>query len=156
MLLAAGAGTPPLAAQVGIYTPATLCHHVRFSFPVRAGRSGPCWIDKPADEPGTYQHQSGPGQWSLGGYVDPALTAWERGPDAAAEASRAAALSYARERLTVEPRVVDSLYCTHVPDLGDGYTVAAQRVRASRCTARTCSSWPRCSATSWPPPCSRG
>ena len=26
--------------------------------------------------------------------------------------------------MTVEPRVVHSLYCTHVPDLGDGYTVA--------------------------------
>jgi sarcosine oxidase len=123
VLLAAGAGTPPLAAQVGIDAPATLCHHVRFSFPVPPG-DWACWIDKPADEPGTYQHRSGPGHWSLGGHVDPALTAWERGPDAAAEASRAAALSYARERLTVEPRVVGSLYCTHVPDLGDGYTVA--------------------------------
>ena len=52
--------------------------------------------------------------------VDPAATAWELGRSAATEASRAALLRYAQERLTVEPRVVDGLYCTHAPDLGDG------------------------------------
>jgi sarcosine oxidase len=31
-------------------------------------------------------------------------------------------LAYARERLAVEPRIVDGLYCTHVPDAGDGIT----------------------------------
>jgi sarcosine oxidase len=122
VLLAAGAGTSPLAAQVGIHTPTPLSHHVRFTFPVAPG-DRPCWIDKPADEPGTYQHRSGPGRWSLGGYVDPVHTAWELGREAATAASRDAALRYARERLTVEPEIVGSLYCTHVPDLGDGYTI---------------------------------
>jgi sarcosine oxidase len=121
VLLAAGAGTSPLAAQVGIYTPTTLSHHVRFSFPVEPDPGWQSWIDKPAGEVGTYQHQSGPGRWSVGGYVDPAATAWELGPEAATAASRDAALEYARERLLVEPEVVESLYCTHVPDLGDGY-----------------------------------
>ena len=122
VLLAAGAGTAPLAAHAGLDTPTTLAHHVRFSFPVEPG-DWAAWIDTPADEPGTYQHQSGPGRWSVGGHVDPALTVWERGREAAGKASRAAALSYAQERLTVEPRIVDRLYCTHVPDLGDGYVV---------------------------------
>jgi len=122
VLLAAGAGSSPLAAQVGLYLPTTLSHHVRFSFPIEPA-DWPCWIDKPAAEPGTYQHQSGTGRWSIGGYVDPARTAWELGREAATEASREAALSYARERLTVEPRIVQSLYCTHNPDLGDGYVV---------------------------------
>ena len=121
VLLAAGAGTSPLAAQVGIYTPTTLSHHVRFSFPVEPDPGWQAWIDKPADEVGTYQHRSGPGRWSIGGYVDPASTVWELGPEAATAASRVAALEYARERLLVEPEIVESLYCTHVPDLGDGY-----------------------------------
>ena len=120
VLIAAGAGTSPLAAQVGIYTPTTLSHHVRFSFPLGPGPERPCWIDKPAGEPGTYQHQTGPGRWSVGGHVDPAATVWELGGDAAAASSQEAALAYARERLTVEPRIVESLYCTHTPDLGDG------------------------------------
>ncbi|HVH23064.1 MAG TPA: FAD-dependent oxidoreductase, partial [Pseudonocardia sp.] len=120
VLIAAGAGTSPLAAQVGIYTPTTLSHHVRFGFPLAPGPERPCWIDKPAGEPGTYQHQTGPGRWSVGGHVDPAATAWESGRDAAEEASREAALAFARDRLIVEPQIVESLYCTHTPDLGDG------------------------------------
>jgi sarcosine oxidase len=31
-------------------------------------------------------------------------------------------LAYARERLAVGPRVVDTLYCNHVPGAGDGIT----------------------------------
>lgn len=76
------------------------------------------WIDKPVDGVGTYQHQSGPGQWAIGGHVDPSLTAWEAGPEAAIEASRAALIDYARTRLSVEPTIVDGIYCTTVPNLG--------------------------------------
>ena len=123
VLLAAGAGTLPLGAQVGIYPPSTLSHHARFTFPVDGSVEWQCWIDKPADEVGTYQHQSGPGRWSVGGYVDPSQTVWEVGRDAATDASREVLLRYARERLVVGPRIVESLYCTHVPDLGDGFTV---------------------------------
>ncbi len=123
VLLAAGAGTLPLGAQVGIYPPSTLSHHVRFTFPVDGSVEWQCWIDKPADGVGTYHHQSGPGRWSVGGHVDPAETVWEAGRDAATDASREALLRYARDRLVVEPHVVESLHCTHVPDLGDGFTV---------------------------------
>lgn len=120
VLVAAGAGTSALAAQVGIDTPATLSHHVRFTFPLDPGPPPPCWIDGPVGEPGTYQHQTGAGRWAVGGHVDPAATAWEVGAAAAERASRAALLDYAARRLTVDPRIVDSLYCTHTPDLGDG------------------------------------
>lgn len=56
----------------------------------------------------------------MGGYVDPSLTVWEAGRDAAIQASRVALLDYARTRLTVGPTIVDSVYCTTVPNLGDG------------------------------------
>ncbi|WP_250550441.1 hypothetical protein [Pseudonocardia sp. H11422] len=56
----------------------------------------------------------------MGGSVDPVLTAWEVGREAATAASRDAVLGYVRERLTVEPTIVDSLYCNHVPNMGDG------------------------------------
>ncbi|MDT7616453.1 MAG: hypothetical protein QOF00_3900 [Pseudonocardiales bacterium] len=119
LILAAGMNTSHLAAQVGIYTPPLLAHHVRFTFRVE-GDGWQSWIDKPVDGVGTYQHQSGPGRWAIGGHVDPSLTAWELGRDAAVEASRAALLDYVRSRLMVEPTIVESVYCTTVPNLGDG------------------------------------
>ena len=124
VLIAAGAGTLPLAEQVGIFVPSTLVHHVRFTFPLDDRCDWQCWIDKPAAGLGTYQHRSGPGMWSVGGSVDPALVAWEVGPGAAAEASRDAVTRYVRERLVAEPRVIESLYCSTVPNLGDGFTVS--------------------------------
>lgn len=119
LILAAGANTSHLAAQVGIYTPPLLAHHVRFTFRVEGDR-WQSWIDKPPGGVGTYQHQAGPGLWAVGGHVDPSLTAWEVGRDAAIEASRIALLDYARTRLTVDPTIVESVYCTTVPNLGDG------------------------------------
>jgi sarcosine oxidase len=123
VVLAAGSGTPALAGQVGLDVPAALEHHVRFTFPVDDG-PWQAWIDAPEQGLATYQHRSGPGRWSVGGSVDPALVAWDVGRDAAAAASREVVLAYARERLAVEPRVVESLYCTHVPATGDGITFA--------------------------------
>ena len=123
VVVAAGAGTSPLAAQVGIYTPTALAHHVRFSFPVDRCKVWQCWIDTPTAGLGTYQHQSGPGVWSVGGHLDPAATAWEVGRDAATTASRETVLRYVREHLEVEPRIVDSLYCATISDLGDGFEV---------------------------------
>jgi len=119
VVLAAGANTSHLAAQVGIYTPPMLAHHVRFTFRIE-GDGWQSWIDKPPGGVGTYQHQAGPGLWAVGGHVDPSLTAWEVGRDAAIAASRIALLDYARARLTVDPAIVESVYCTTVPNLGDG------------------------------------
>ncbi len=120
VVIAAGAGSSALAAQVGIYTPPSLAHHVRFTFPIDDSVWWQAWIDRPAEGMGTYQHRSGPGQWSVGGSVDPVLTDWEVGREEATAASRGAVLDYVRERLRVQPTILDSLYCTHVPNMGDG------------------------------------
>ncbi|MDQ4093006.1 MAG: FAD-dependent oxidoreductase [Actinomycetota bacterium] len=120
VVIAAGAGTSALAGQVGIYTPPSLVHHVRFTFPIDDSSRWQAWIDNPVQGMSTYQHRSGPRQWSIGGSVDPALTAWEMGRDKATAASQEAVLNYVRHRLTVQPTIIDSLYCTHVPNRGDG------------------------------------
>jgi sarcosine oxidase len=122
VVLAAGAGTAALAAGVGIDLPAALEHHARFTFPLADAPPRPAWIDAPPTGLHTYQHRSGPGRWSVGGTLDAAAVAWEVGPDAATSASRAAVLGYVRERLTVTPEVVETLYCTPAPDTGDGIT----------------------------------
>ena len=122
LLLAAGSVTAHLAAQVGIYTWPLLSHHLRCTFPVASG-NWQAWIDLPPDRPGTYQHSAGPGRWAVGGHVDPALTVWEAGREVAEVASRAALLDYARTYLAVDPTIVDEIYCTSVPNLGDGVHV---------------------------------
>ena len=56
----------------------------------------------------------------MGGHVDPAATAWERGRESAVAASRRVIAGYAATALRVGPEIVESLYCTTVPNLGDG------------------------------------
>lgn len=121
-VVCAGAGTSALAATVGIYTPPFLEHHVRFSFPLREPGPFRSWITD-----GTYQHLSTPGTWTVGATVDRAAVAWEVGPEAAEEASRAVVEAFVREHLpAVEPRVVGTLHCAHNPDLGDGFRFLRQ------------------------------
>ncbi|MGI5128410.1 FAD-dependent oxidoreductase [Pseudonocardia sp. CA-107938] len=122
LLLAAGAATAHLAAQVGIHVPPLLAHHLRCTFPVADGE-WQAWIDLPRDRPGTYQHLAGPGRWAVGSAVEAAEVAWERGRDAAEAASRTALLEYARTHLAVDPTIVDEIYCTTVPNLDDGVHV---------------------------------
>ncbi len=45
------------------------------------------------------------------------------GREAAAAASEEAVLRYVREQLMVQPRIIDRLYCTTTPELGDGFEV---------------------------------
>jgi sarcosine oxidase len=100
VVLAAGAGTAALAAEVGIDLPSALQHHARFTFPLDGGPR-PAWIDAPAAGLRTYQHRSGPGRWSVGGTVDAAAVAWAVGP---AEATRGVARGGAAIRAgAVEP-----------------------------------------------------
>jgi sarcosine oxidase len=120
VVLAAGADTPALATLVGIDLPTALEHHVRFTFAMPEDRAVPAWIDHPDDGLTTYQHRTGPGRWSVGATLPSELVAWEHGRDAATVASEKAVTEYAAERLTVDPAVVDRLYCTHAPDTGDG------------------------------------
>jgi sarcosine oxidase len=122
-VVAAGAGTSPLASQVGLYTPSALEHAVRFSFPAGRSADWQCWIDTPAVGLGTYQHQSGLRTWSVGAHLDPAAMAWEVGRDAATAVSEESVLRYAREHLVVEPRIVARLYCVTTPNSNDGFTV---------------------------------
>jgi len=119
LVLTAGASTAHLAAQVGIYTPPLLAHHVRFTFAVE-GSGWQSWIDKPASGLGTYQHEAGGGRWAVGGQVDPTETAWEKGRESAIAASERVISEYAATTLRVRPEILESLYCTTVPNLGDG------------------------------------
>ncbi|BCB89489.1 NAD(P)/FAD-dependent oxidoreductase [Phytohabitans suffuscus] len=122
VLIAAGAGTSPLAAQVGIYTPTVLEHHVRFTFATSRGGPLRSWIDETPGVLSTYQHMAGPGRWTVGGLPDAASVAWEVGRDEAVRASREAVVDYVREHLDgVEPTVLDELYCTTMAELGDGF-----------------------------------
>ncbi|MGN9906662.1 FAD-dependent oxidoreductase [Phytohabitans sp. LJ34] len=122
VLIAAGAGTSSLAAQVGLYTPTVLAHHVRFTFATT--RTGPlsAWIDQSSGRMATYQHMARPGRWAVGGLLDHAATAWEAGRAEATRAAREAVLDYVRVHLDgVVPEVLDEVYCTTMAGLGDGF-----------------------------------
>jgi sarcosine oxidase len=129
VVIAAGSGTSPLAQQVGIHTPSALAHHARFSFrldnssPARDPSGLPAWIDQPPSGLATYQHRSGPGLWCVGGHLPDADVAWELGQQEAVGRARAAVREYARRNLDVEARVVETLYCTVTPGLGDGVNI---------------------------------
>lgn len=128
VVVTAGAGTPALAAQVGIELPAELIHHARFTFPLRdSGAVPPCWIDRSdAWRPGfiTYGHLAGPGRWALGGYLGDDEVRWDRGREAVTEQSRQALSQYVAEYATgAVPEPGESVYCSVTPGLGDGLSV---------------------------------
>jgi sarcosine oxidase len=130
VVVAAGRGTWQLAAQVGMYVPTALAHHVRFTFPLRdpAARP-PCWLDWTESwRPGftTYQQCSGPGRWSVGAELPAEDAAWERGRAAVTARSRDLVRAYVREALPgVEDEIVEEVYCDFPPGLGDGIHVAS-------------------------------
>jgi glycine/D-amino acid oxidase-like deaminating enzyme len=130
VVLAAGRGTWQLAAQVGVYVPTALAHHVRFTFTLRdAGARPPCWMDRTESwRPGftTYQQASEPGRWSVGASLPAEEQAWERGRAAVTARSRDLVRAYVREALAgVSDDVVDELYCDFPPGLGDGIHLAS-------------------------------
>ncbi len=123
VVLAAGSGNAPLAAQVGLYPPADLAHHARFTFRLRetAPPSPQCWITTSSAEMHTYQHSGAPGQWAVGVELGPEDTRWEVGREAAVAAAEAATVTYVKNELDlVDPEIVSSLYCTTNPTLDDG------------------------------------
>ncbi|MGH4012826.1 MAG: FAD-dependent oxidoreductase [Pseudonocardiaceae bacterium] len=124
IIVSAGSSTCSLAAQVGIYTPSALAHHVRFTFLMRQPASLQCWVDKPEGRLSTYQHMSARGEWAIGGHIDPDQTAWEIGPEKAIGASRDLVVQYVQENLdAIEPQIIGQLYCTEMPGLGDGFKI---------------------------------
>ena len=127
-VIVAGTGTTALAAQVELYTPSVLFHHVRFTFLLDDPALRPhCLIEKSeAWRPGftTYQHLAAPGQWAVGAHFDPAETAWELGRELVTSTSRRHTVDYVRENLVgVGDRIVDELYCNVAASWGDGYGV---------------------------------
>ncbi len=129
VVVAAGEGTPALAATAGLDLPGELAHHARFTFPMRApGASPPCWLDRSeAWRAGftTYSHPVGRnGHWTIGGSLDARDTRWDLGAETVTERSRAVVTAYVREHLDgIEPRVVDVLPCNHMAggESGDGF-----------------------------------
>jgi sarcosine oxidase len=129
VLIAAGAATPRLAAQVGIDVPGTLVHHARFTFPLRDRQAvPPCWLDRAgAWRSGftSYGHLAGPGWWATGGGLPIEQVRWELGREAVTGASRQVVTRYVAEYVTgVVPTVADSLYCDVIAGLGDGISAA--------------------------------
>jgi len=129
VVLAAGAGTPALAAQVGIAVPAAQHHHARFTFPLRdPDRTPPCWIDRSgAWRPGfgSYAHLAAPGRWAVGGHHPDLDESWAAGREPVTERSRELVTAYVAEHVTqAVPTPVDTVYCAYPAGLGDGVGAA--------------------------------
>ena len=125
-LLVAGLGTWQLAAQIELYTPSVLFHHVRFTFRLRELAANPlCLVEKSeAWRPGftTYQHLAAPGQWAVGAHFEPTESRWELGRDHVVATSRRRTVDYVRENLHgAEDHIVDELYCSVASSWGDGF-----------------------------------
>lgn len=121
VVVAAGAGTPALAAPLGIDVPAGLEHHARFTFAGPADR--PCHLDGRPDGPlaSTYQHRTRAGHWAVGGHLPDEDTAWELGAEEVARRSRAAVVDHVRRHLPdLDPTPVGELRCTPMRGAGDG------------------------------------
>jgi sarcosine oxidase len=129
VVIAAGAGTAALAAQVGIGLPATTAHHVRFTFRLRDPAARPPCLLEGSLPLGTYQHRAAPGLWAVGVHLPDDEVAWHVGRDVATARAREATMRYVREHLAgVSGDPVDALYCSYPVGWGDGYVV----VRAGR------------------------
>ncbi|GAA4860060.1 FAD-dependent oxidoreductase [Actinomycetospora straminea] len=121
VVVAAGAGTPALAAPLGVDVPAGLEHHARFTFAGPADR--PCHLDGRPDGPlaSTYQHRTRAGHWAVGGHLPDEDTAWELGAEEVARRSRAAVVDHVRRHLPeLDPTPVGELRCTPLRGAGDG------------------------------------
>lgn len=121
VVVAAGAGTPALAAPLGVDVPDGLEHHARFTFAGPADQ--PCHLDARADGDlaSTYQHRTRAGHWAVGGHLPDADTAWALGADEVARRSRAAVVDHVRRHLPhLDPTPVDELRCTPMRGAGDG------------------------------------
>jgi sarcosine oxidase len=124
-LLLAGAGTPSLAAAVGIGgVPPGRWHSHRFTFALRdASARPPCWLERSEYWRAgvtSYQHLVGPGRWAVGASVPDEDSAWELGRDGTRERAQGLVRAYVAEQVDgVVPDVLDTISCDSM-NLGDG------------------------------------
>lgn len=124
-LLLAGAGTPALAAAVGIVgVPSERWHSHRFTFALRnASARPPCWLERSESWRGgvtSYQHLVGPGRWAVGASVPDEDSTWELGRDETRKRAEAVVRAYVADQVDgVVPDVLDSISCDSMA-LGDG------------------------------------
>lgn len=129
VVVAAGRGSTDLAAQVDMYLPSQLSHHVRFTFRLKdPDLAPPCWIDETQswrDGVTSYQHLAGPGLWAVGLRLPTELEIWERGRDEVTGHCRELAMTYVHDTLVgVDDEIVEEVYCDTPTALGDGVHVA--------------------------------
>lgn len=128
VVVAAGARTPALLAELGVTVPDGSEHHTRFAFRLREPSFRPaCHLDGVPRGPlaSTYQHRTRDGLWAVGGHLPDADTAWELGADEVARRSRDAVVAHVTEHLPgVDPDPVEELRCEPARGLGDGVHTA--------------------------------
>jgi sarcosine oxidase len=129
VVVTAGAGTPELAAPLGIEVPHRLCHHVRFSFRLRDAPTAipPAHLD---GTPGpqlasTYQHRTPEGTWAIGGHLPDELTTTDHPFDEVRRRSYEAVTAHVAERIPeLDPEPVGELPCTPTAGGADGVHTA--------------------------------
>lgn len=125
-VVAAGTGTPALAAPLGVVVPDALVHHARFSFAPRPGRrldGAPCWLDGVPDGSltSTYQHLTDEGHWAVGGMLPPVDVEWELGEREATRRAEAAIVAHVETLLPeLDPTPVATIPCSLAREGGDG------------------------------------
>jgi glycine/D-amino acid oxidase-like deaminating enzyme len=124
VLIAAGAGTPELAAGAGIAIVQRTEQHTRCTFPLRdPSAAPPCWLDRShawRDGFTSYGHLAGPGRWAVGGHLPRDL------PDEGVLGA------YIEEYVDgALPQVVETVHCEPIAGAGDGINhERADRVHA--------------------------
>jgi sarcosine oxidase len=132
-LVVAGAGTPELAAQVGLEVPTLVRHHHRFTFRLRDRQARPpAWLDRTETWRAgftSYQHLAAAGDWAVGGSLPDEDTDSSLPEAEAHRRARAAVTAYVADTLdAVVPEVTDVVHCSSM-ELGDGlFAEAAGRV----------------------------
>jgi sarcosine oxidase len=125
VVVAAGAGTPKLAADAGVRLPDRLERHVRFTFRLEAAITPPCWIERSeAWRSGftSYSQLTSPTTWAIGAGLPASDVAWELGADEVERRSRAAVVAYVEEALNgVAPTPIDKIACDVTLPGGDGF-----------------------------------
>ncbi len=129
IVVTAGAGTSELVAPLGIAVPGLLCHHVRFSFPLRA----PVPVVPPAHIDGTpgpelastYQHRTPEGHWAIGGHLPDEVTSTDHSAQDVRRRSYEAITAHVAERLPeLAGEPVGELACTPTAGGADGVHTA--------------------------------